>query len=554
MQPDDKVLVIGGGADGFYLKRYMKDGVIDVEFGNMGTVITPFEGISYISASGGIVQKDGKIVLVGHATIPATQKANFVLVRYMQNGTVDSTFGVNGRVITTDNPERTYDYATAVALQKDGSVMVGGTRRVYSDADFRLFFVLKHYLPDGSYDESFGNTGAIVTQFDNGDQSTSLVCQPDGKIIQGGKTKSANLGEQEFALVRFMPDGSLDSSFGTNGKVVTDFARYGEDLNALELQPDGKILAAGASNIELAKDWYMAVARYNLDGSLDRTFGTGGKSVIAFPERLAEAKSISIQENGKIVLAGRSFEIYPDISDYALTRLTSAGVIDSSFGENGLIINDFDDYDVCLSSGIQNEGKIVLIGRQEASIPYNILLARYHGDPAEAPPLIAQMKTWIQDNLLGWYIQNSNSVGYYGIERSNNGTDFTQVQRISPRQVSMPNASANKEEVYHYALRGADAGGFYRIKAVMQDGSKVYSDVVAFNTNNKENNVSIAPNPVNNVLTVKGLQQQQKYRLTISGYSGNILMSQNHTGGSSIHTMECWQFKTWQLFAYGATW
>ena len=537
VQPDNKILVIGGEAPGIYLQRYNRNGTVDTNFGSKGIVITSFEGLSYISATKGIVQKDGKIIITGNANVSTTGNANFILARYMPDGRIDSTFGVNGRVINFDNPERTYDYANAIALQNDGSILVAGTRKVYSGTseNFNEYFVLKHFLADGRLNKSFGGNGVVITQFGYySSNSTSLICQPDGKIIQGGGTETANLNTQKFALVRFMSDGKIDSSFGINGKVVTDFARFGEYISSLVLQKDGKILVAGCSNMEFSLNWRMAAARYNENGSLDESFGIEGKTDISFTGKLAEARTLSLQNNGKIVLAGRSFEISPTISDFALTQLTFDGVIDSVFGENGRSVNEFGDYDVCFSSGIQQDGKIVLIGSQTSIFPHKILLARYHGDPVATNPLIAQMKSWIQNNVLGWYIQNSNSVGYYGIERSNNGTDFTQVQRISPRQVSMPNASANKEEVYHYALRGAEAGGYYRIKAVMQDGSKVYSDVVAFNTNNKENNVSIAPNPVNNVLTVIGLQQQQKYRLTISGYSGNILMSQIHTGGSSV--------------------
>ena len=329
-----------------------------------------------------------------------------------------------------------------------------------------------------------------------------------------------------FALVRYLPDGTLDSSFGVNGEVITDFDKYADFIHDILIQPDGKIVAAGAAgNNSFNQDKpFMGVARYNTDGSLDKSFGEEGKARAKFPD-YAQANGVALQQNGKIVITGWAvFDSY----DFSLARFSADGIPDSSFGFNGKMVTDImsESQDDAFSVGIQKDGSIIVGGKTVTAENINsTALARYHGDPVEAPPLIAQMKTWIQDNLLGWYSTNSNGVRYYGIERSNNGTDFTQVQRISPRQVSMPNASANKEEVYHYALRGADAGGYYRIKAVMQDGSKVYSDVVAFNTNNKENNVSIAPNPVNNVLTVKGLQPTKHYTLSVMDISGNMVLN-----------------------------
>ena len=381
-----------------------------------------------------------------------------------------------------------------------------------------MYSIISRFHPDGRPDLSFGVEGeAIYTS--SFFLPNSIAIQEDGKIVAAGNN------QMSFALVRYLPDGTLDSSFGVNGEVITDFDKYADFIQDILIQPDGKIVAAGAAgNNSFNQDKpFMGVARYNTDGSLDKSFGEEGKANIKF-NNVSKANSVSLQQNGKILIAG--FETN-EHNDFAIARLTENGIPDSSFGINAKIVTDIRSYsDRAIKVGIQKDGRIIA-GGQEVTTEnvYSTVLVGYHGDPVATNPLITQMKSWIQDSPLGWYIQNSNSVGYFGIERSNNGTDFTQVQRISPRQVSMPNASANKEEVYHYALRGADAGGYYRIKAVMQDGSKVYSDVVAFNTNNKENNVSIAPNPVNNVLTVKGLQPTKHYTLSVMDISGNMVLN-----------------------------
>jgi uncharacterized delta-60 repeat protein len=301
-----KIVVAGGAKSDFALSRYNNDGSLDISFDGDGKVTTDFGSQSdYGSAL--VVQLDGKILVAGQAN------GNFALARYNIDGSLDTGFGVNGKVNTDFGSN--FDYGHCVALQKDGKIVMAGG----ANGDFAL----SRYNNDGSFDISFDGDGKVTTDF--GSQSgygSALVVQLDGKILVAGQANG------NFALARYNIDGSLDTGFGVNGKVNTDFGNSSGANNVI-IQGDGKIVAIGYSKqLVNGIQYQIALARYNIDGTLDLSFNGNGKVLSQIG---SIGHDVSIQNDGKILIAG---EIN---SHFGLTRFNEDGTLDFSFAPDNTL-------------------------------------------------------------------------------------------------------------------------------------------------------------------------------------------------------------------------
>jgi uncharacterized delta-60 repeat protein len=242
--------------------RYEPDGSLDQNFGVSGQVITDFTGgTDVINAVA--LQTDGKIVAAGLTQMtPTPFSFDFALVRYDTNGNLDNSFGAGGKV-TTEVVANAMDEGRGVVIQPNGKIVVAGQAQTDALSDFAL----AGYNPDGTLDSNFGTGGRVVTHLVGNSATNALLLQPNGKLIAAGSMTSSN---GDFALVRYNSDGSVDGSFGSGGAVATDFQGAGEQAHALARQPDGKIVAAGFTELSTpfaTRDF--ALARYNGDGSLD---------------------------------------------------------------------------------------------------------------------------------------------------------------------------------------------------------------------------------------------------------------------------------------------
>ena len=290
----------------------------------------------------------------------------FVSVQTMQaaDGDLDPTFGTGGMLMTDIN--RSTDIANAVAVQADGKLVVVGTtykQNDYSDEDF----VVARYNTDGTLDNSFGSRGRVRTDFPGLAASTSsVVIQPDGKIVVAGGAFPLFTFAGNFEVVRYNRNGSLDTSFGNGGIVTTNFPQ-GSYAFDVALQPDGKIIAAGTVFVNFiigeSSDTDFALARYNPDGTPDATFGNGGQVSTDFVGFEDDAFSVLIQPDGKIVAVGSANDP-ATFYDFAAARYLSNGTIDTTFGVAGKVRTDFGDqnFDRARSAALQPDGKIVAAG------------------------------------------------------------------------------------------------------------------------------------------------------------------------------------------------
>jgi len=376
LQPDGKVVAVGGTSStlGFAVARYNPDGSLDPTFGTGGKVTTNFTDDSLAWAV--VVQPDGKVVAVGDV------REKFALARYNPDGSLDPTFGTGGKVVTA-NPESIsfFNQLQAVALQPDGKLVAAGQMaRHTGDIDF----VLLRYNPDGSLDPTFGGLGIVATDFAGFDAAQAVVLQPDGKLVAVGGA-SFNTSNGDFALARYNPDGSLDPTFGTGGRVTTDFAAGQDVARAAVLQPDGKLVAAGVASYSSAlcelgsqgSACDFALARYNPDGSLDPTFGTGGKVTTDFTGTYNKVFAVALQPDGKIVAVG-DLRVGGNNFDFALARYNPDGTLDPTFGAGGQVTTDFaGGEDVASGVALQPDGKLVAVGHATIGGQSDFALVRY---------------------------------------------------------------------------------------------------------------------------------------------------------------------------------
>jgi len=311
------------------------------------------------------VQADGKLVVVG-----TTYQNNdfsdedFAVARYNSNGTLDLTFGVGGKV-QTDFPGLAA-VASSVVIQSDGKIVVAG-------GAFPLFtflgdFKVVRYNPDGSLDSSFGDGGIVTTTFPGqGSYAFAVALQPDGKIIAAG-TDFVNFSPEDssdtdFALARYNSDGTPDATFNGDGQATTNFDGFNDDAFSILVQPDGKLVAVGSAK-NPANFYDFAAARYLSNGAIDTTFGVTGKVRTDFGDHnFDQARSAVLQPDGKIVAAGFAISQNGLVQNFAVARYNSNGVLDAGFGTSGMTQIDFGS--CCQSANkvlLQPRGKIITVG------------------------------------------------------------------------------------------------------------------------------------------------------------------------------------------------
>lgn len=272
-------------------------------------------------------------------------------------GDLDLTFGIGGKVAVP--LIHGVGVSQAMALQSDGKIILGG--EFLGTINRRDFYMIR-CNSDGAIDSTFGSGGEVITDFYEIDEViTSLLVQPDGKIIAAGFTFFEG---NDFAIARYHPDGSLDASFGSGGKVRTNFFGNNDFISSIALQSDGKLIAAGEAAI-MPNIPRLAIARFNSDGSLDSTFGAGGKIV----GDAREAKDIAIQADGKIIAISSVDSGFPTLLDVYVTRFNKDGSLDSTFGISGSTLIDVSSNDIATSVIVQSNGKIIVAGLGNVGLP-----------------------------------------------------------------------------------------------------------------------------------------------------------------------------------------
>jgi len=408
---------------------------LDASFGNGGTVVTDVGHGAFDTAYAVALQQNGKLVVAGTAETSSGER--FCVLRYRPNGALDPTFGGDGRVMTSFGGS--FQQARDVAIQ-NGKVVVTGTANV----DGRLAFALARYRADGSLDPAFGNGGRVLAHAtsDSMDSASALLVLPGGGLVVAGSTLSSTSTPSDFAVARFDPSGAIVPGFGTDGFATVDFSGRDDHGAAVALTPGGNVVVGGASEVDggsdfalaeldpsgapvggfgtsglvrtafggsaawpseaidvislrsgkllavgsvfrggMVRDHDAALARYRPDGTLDPTFGAGGRVVtdVGSPGGDDTATSVAAQPNGKVVTGGTtSKQVWMYDHQFALTRYRTDGTIDRGFGTNGTATTDFGKgWDLARDLVLTDDGGIVAVGEAGASRGGDIAIARY---------------------------------------------------------------------------------------------------------------------------------------------------------------------------------
>jgi len=295
---------------------------------------------------------------------PVFSKQVQPLIEDLLEGDLDTTFGTGGKVTTQFGTSQSE--AAVVVLQSDGKFVAAG----YSFNGTNSDIALARYNANGSLDTTFGTGGIVTTDIGNVDNASfALAIQPaDGKLIAAGS--SINGTNDDFAVVRYNTNGTLDNTFGTGGIVTTNFAGNSFDyIEAVALQPDGKIVAAGS--LFNGSSFLFALARYNTNGTLDDTFGIGGRVTTSFTNVDDLARAMVLQPDGKIIVAGEAD------TDIVVARYNSNGTLDTTFDGDGKAITSIGLFTAAYDVALQPDGKIVIAGEAGDGNNSDFVAARY---------------------------------------------------------------------------------------------------------------------------------------------------------------------------------
>lgn len=361
---DDEAVVAESNSSSGYSSQ------LDSSFGSRGVVITSASDEDD-AANAVAIQADGKIVVAGYVS-DGTQ-SDFLLLRYDASGSLDSSFGTDGQVVTDAAGSLRNDVATAVAVLVDGSILVAGYAfNSGGDADFAV----AKYDSTGALDTAFDTDGIAVTDFTGTDDlATAIAVQADGTIVLAGSSESGSY--TNFALARYGATGALDAAFDTDGKATSAISAQNDAINAIAIQVDGKIVAVGSA--DGASDSDFAVARFTSAGALDTAFETDGKLLKDFAgEDVATSVALDLQSSGgeKIVVAGRG-----GAGDFAVARFSASGSVDTGFNLTGSLTADFgEDYDHASGIALTADGEIYVAGYSSVSGNYDFALGLFLPD------------------------------------------------------------------------------------------------------------------------------------------------------------------------------
>jgi uncharacterized delta-60 repeat protein len=303
---DQSIVAVGGALQGnspdFVLAKYRANGAPDTTFGSGGQVVTPWPAATGANGANGVAVGAGNtIVVVGTTGLGHAQDIGVALARYRADGTLDPTFGTGGQVTTPVGPSGDGG-GNAVLAQPDGKVVVaGGATNQNGDADF----VAVRYLTNGNLDTSFGNNGVAMTPIPGGDASASAVAlQPDGKVVLAGTAIGPAGAGQEFAIVRLTTSGIPDPAFGTSGVVLTQFfaGQSKGGAQTVAIMKDGRIVVGGVGQTT-AGSAAFGLMRLSTGGGLDPTFGTGGMVLTEFDGESLVTR-VLLRPDGGIVAVG----------------------------------------------------------------------------------------------------------------------------------------------------------------------------------------------------------------------------------------------------------
>lgn len=514
-QTDGK-LVVGGMWDvstgaatlrDFVVARFNNDGTNDPSFGTGGKTSVNFGFVPLTGfASNGInslqLQMDGKIVAGGAVSINDTV-TNFGVTRLNPDGSLDNTFGNAGKQLVDFGVKN--QNLMAVAVQPDGKIVLAGVAAFVGVTGNDICVARLNI--NGTLDSTFGTNGMKTIAVSAGagsDIGRQVTVQPDGKILIAA---SVTQGGVKSMLLRLNANGTFDSSFNSTGKALLGWSTTAETITFLKVQNDGKILASGHvnGNTVLGTINRIAVARFNSNGTFDSSFNGNGKLLFSVNNRPSQGGALQVQQDGKIMLAGKVADIFSD-GDFAFARLLPDGRIDSTFNNIGFVTIKTVDGDETVTGLALDSVNAYAVGYGNNPGTAGIIAAVTLGGMA-FPLHLTQFVALPQntDVHLNWTTASEQNTSYFGIERSMNGREFSSIGKV--------NAAVNSDRkgIYHYVdysilsnegISKETSAIYYRLRMVDKDGRFTYSEMKSIKLLAQNKGIAVYPNPVADVLNV----------------------------------------------------
>lgn len=377
VQPDGKIVAVGfseeSGVSKMVVLRYLPDGSLDGTFALNGVLESSFLPSANI-AQAVTLQPDGKILVAGYTIngeVASTFNEELVVLRLNANGVPDITFGTSGAAILSLGYN---ERPIGIRVTNNGKILVAGN--VFHGTASNFF--ITRLNSNGSVDSGFGLNGLNQLYISNGlwNYCQAMEIQPDGKILLAGEAKT--FSGTNFALVRLTSNGMYDQTFSGDGKVTHNISPTDDGAQAMLLLPDGKILLGGYA-LDANNKTEIALTRFTEDGSLDNTYGDAGKVLTQMGTDYSALADLSLTSLGNIIVAGTA-KRYPSYFDFFLAKYKPDGTLDGSFGDQGITFTDYDGhYDGISDAQILPDGNILVAGTgvKTANSISEFLLARY---------------------------------------------------------------------------------------------------------------------------------------------------------------------------------
>lgn len=474
--------------------------MLDETFGKKGRVVTVHDTSIYQRSSikSLVLQRDGKILASGNIITKKDNRTIIGIVRYMKDGKIDVGFGTNGFVYSDLSNQTAYlgfDAVTDMQLQSDGKIIILSERFSNDSTNFALL----RYNSDGSVDSAFGKKGILSLPYP--DYTSILIDSFDNIIVSGRDRIAQNSLLELFVLSKYLKNGNIDVNFGTGGSAVFNFGPT-YDFNGPKIIWDkkGNIVMAGLTYYSRN----IIVGRFYSNGKIDSSFSNKGWTEINSSTIMIFFGDVTAQENNKIIIGGTGSVDYFSDDDMSIGRLKENGELDNNFGRKGYVITDFTSnprftsYDELVSVMVQGDGKIIAAGMGITnSLNGKFVLARYNKDGTLD-------STYGIGGLVKTTIEPGNDLGMYDAVLQPDG------KVIAAGAVSVSDEYTD--------------GNFLLIRYNKEKTGTMLVNA-SHNTQSllKTIKPSVYPNPVNNILFIKGFNMEGNGEITLINNLGSIV-------------------------------
>lgn len=511
-------------------------GDLDPSFGIGGKVTTSFGAVE-AGAVSVTIDADGRIIVAGFSVADAVTDS--ILARYNNDGSLDNSFGIGGTIHTDFWAN---DAALCVLIDANGKIVVAGATRDFGQADFALV----RYNQDGSLDTGFGTNGHVVTDFGAEEIARSIKIDDSGRIVVLGTYQDTRIVTQEIALARYNSNGSIDTSFGTNGKLTSTFGAPFITASDVVIDKLGKIVVASSFGDD------FIVARFNVDGSLDTSFDLDGQQVTSLGSVVNNGGFVGgviIDSSDRIVVVGGYYDPQTTTNfDLAIVRYLPNGNIDHRFGRSGKTIIDFGGIDGLHSVAIDRHGNIVVAGERIVDGNRDVLVARLAADGSldsrfGSGGFVTTDFGTESDSGSGMALDQIGRIVVVGGKSSGDNREFAISRYLDPPTVSINSAEISLREgnsgstPFTFTVTRTDAArGPASVDYIVHSRTKNKVDTADFGGSWPSGTVQFATGEATQTITVNvsgddGVEVDEWFRITLLNPSaGTIIATASSTG------------------------